>query len=62
MKKSLRGLFGQALEDELESLTFLDLDKERVARELERQQAGGRPGPHAENMVKELGIVGSTPH
>jgi pyruvate ferredoxin oxidoreductase alpha subunit len=62
MKKSLRGLFGQALEDELESLTFLDLDKEGVARELERQQAGGRPGPHAENMVKELGIVGSRPH
>jgi pyruvate ferredoxin oxidoreductase alpha subunit len=62
MKKSLRPLFAQALADELDSLTFLDLDRERVARELERQQAGGRPGPHAESMVKELGIVASRPH
>ena len=62
MKKSLRGLFGQALEDELESLTFLDLDRELVARELERQQAGGRPGPHAENIIKDIGIVAARSH
>jgi pyruvate ferredoxin oxidoreductase alpha subunit len=62
MKKSLRSVFGKALEGELESLTFLDLDRERVARELRRQEAGGRPGPHAENMIKELGIVAARPH
>jgi pyruvate ferredoxin oxidoreductase alpha subunit len=62
MKKALRRLFAQALEDELESLTFLDLDQELVERELERQQQGGRPGPHAENILKDVGIVAARSH
>jgi pyruvate ferredoxin oxidoreductase alpha subunit len=43
-------------------LHFLDLDRERVERELERMREGGRTGPHAENMLRELGVVAARPH
>ena len=38
-KASLHTLFGQAQEDSLESLTFLDLDRELVEREITREGA-----------------------
>ena len=56
---SLRGLFAEALAGDLGTLTFLDLDTELVGRELERMHLDRRSGPHAENMLRELGIVGS---
>jgi pyruvate ferredoxin oxidoreductase alpha subunit len=55
-KESLHRLFADAIEDELEPLTFLDLDHEVVERELRRMRERHRPGPHAEN------IVGARPH
>ena len=57
-KASLHGLFDDVLADRLEPgrLHFLDLDSEIVQRELERA-ASGRTGPHAENMLRDLGIV-----
>ena len=61
-KPSLHALFEDALADRLESgrLHFLDLNSEIVQRELER--AGkGRTGPHAENMLRDLGSVASGP-
>ncbi len=63
-KKSLRALFSDALDDRLESgrLHFLDLKRDVVERELERMQGGGRHGPHAENIIRDLGIVGAEPH
>ncbi len=63
-KKSLRALFADALGDRLESgrLHFLDLKRDVVERELERMQGGGRHGPHAENIIRDLGIVGAEPH
>ena len=61
-RRSLRGLFEQAIEDRLEQLTFLDLDRERVEAELERMAGGGRSGPHAENILRESGIVGARSH
>jgi pyruvate ferredoxin oxidoreductase alpha subunit len=63
-RESLRGLLAQALADELESgrLHFLDLDRERVERELERMRVAERPGPHAENMISDLGIVAARSH
>ncbi len=62
-KKSLHALFEDVFADRLEPgrLHFLDLDSELVRRELER--AGkGRTGPHAENMLREVGIVGARSH
>jgi len=61
-RRSLRELFGRAVEDRLEPLSFLDLDRERVEAELERMAAGGRSGPHAENMLRESGIVAGRSH
>lgn len=62
-RKSLRGLFDDVLGNRLDSnqLHFLDLDRELVERELARSSSG-RPGPHAENMLRELGTVGSGSH
>jgi pyruvate ferredoxin oxidoreductase alpha subunit len=63
-KQSLHALFGDVLEDRLEAgkLHFLDLDRERVERELERMREGGRTGPHAENIIRDMGIVAARPH
>ena len=61
-KESLHGLFAEAIEDRLEPLTFLDLDRERVERELVRMRDEHRPGAHAENIVRDMGIVGSRSH
>ena len=60
-KKSLRGLFEQGCGDELGRLTFLDLDTELVARELARMAADQRSGPHAENMLRDIGAVAAGP-
>jgi len=47
--------------EQLGRLTFLDLDTELVARELERMGADPRSGPHAENMLRDLGAVAAGP-
>jgi pyruvate ferredoxin oxidoreductase alpha subunit len=59
-RKSLRGLFEQATAGELGRLTFLDLDKGLVARELARMGADPRSGPHAENIVRDIGVVAAS--
>jgi pyruvate ferredoxin oxidoreductase alpha subunit len=62
-KPSLHALFDDVFEGRLEPgrLHFLDLDSEIVAKELER--AGkGRTGPHAENMLRDMGIVAARSH
>jgi pyruvate ferredoxin oxidoreductase alpha subunit len=63
-KKSLHALFADVLADRLEPgrLHFLDLRREVVERELERMQGGHRPGPHAENILRDLGIVAAGSH
>ena len=61
-KRSLRALFADALEGRLGPLSFLDLKHDLVERELERQIGGGRPGPHAESIIKEIGTVASGSH
>jgi pyruvate ferredoxin oxidoreductase alpha subunit len=62
--RSLQALFADLLEDRLEPgpLHFLDLKREVVERELERMQGGHRPGPHAENIIRELGVVAARSH
>ena len=42
-------------------LHFLDLDVALVEKELARARAGTRSGPHAENMLRDLGTVASGP-
>jgi pyruvate ferredoxin oxidoreductase alpha subunit len=61
-RESLRGLFERADRDELEPLSFLDLDTELVERELRRMKSGVPSGPHAENMIRDLGVVAARPH
>jgi pyruvate ferredoxin oxidoreductase alpha subunit len=63
-KQSLHGLFADVLEDRLHEgrLTFLDLDTDRVERELERMRGTGRTGPHAENILRDMGIVAARSH
>ncbi len=60
-KASLHALFADALADRLESITFVDLDRELVQRELQRTLDARRSGPHAENMLRDLGAVAAGP-
>jgi pyruvate ferredoxin oxidoreductase alpha subunit len=63
-KRSLRGLLDDAMAGKLEPgrLTFLDLDRALVERELRRTREKRRSGPHAENILRDLGAVAAGPH
>ncbi len=58
-RASLHRVFREALADRLEPLHFLDLQRERVARVLEREEAVRRSGPIAEGILRDLGTVAS---
>ncbi|HUA40899.1 MAG TPA: 2-oxoacid:acceptor oxidoreductase family protein [Streptosporangiaceae bacterium] len=58
-KASLHELLTRATADELEPLTFLDLNTTLVDRELERVATSRRSGPAAENILRDLGAVAS---
>ena len=61
-KGSLRRLFADAVADRLaRGLTFLDLDRELVERELRRAGDLQRPGPHAESILRQVGAVAAGP-
>jgi len=53
-KRSLLALLERAAKDELEPLTFLDLNWDIVNREIERGRQQRRSGPIAENILREL--------
>jgi pyruvate ferredoxin oxidoreductase alpha subunit len=59
---SLQRLFDHAIAGRLEPLSFLDMDWNRVGAELRRMAESGRSGPHAENMLREIGVVAGGPH
>ncbi len=61
LKGSLHAMLDQAVADELDWLSFLDLDHDLVERELARTRSGRRSGPAAENMLRDLGRVRATP-
>jgi pyruvate ferredoxin oxidoreductase alpha subunit len=61
-RKSLRGLLLDAIDGKLGPLTFLDMNTELVEREIERLRSGEAAGPHAENMLREIGLVAARPH
>jgi pyruvate ferredoxin oxidoreductase alpha subunit len=56
---SLQRVLGSALAGRLGRLTFLDMDTEVVERELARGRTRARPGPHAENILRDIGTVAS---
>jgi pyruvate ferredoxin oxidoreductase alpha subunit len=58
-RKSLRQLFDDAIADELEQVTFLDLNAEVVSHELERETQARRSGPTAEAILRRMGTVAS---
>jgi pyruvate ferredoxin oxidoreductase alpha subunit len=58
-RKSLHKLFRDAERDELEPLTFLDLDWNIVNRVLEREKRERRSGPIAETILRDVGVVGA---
>jgi len=59
LKSSLHRLFEQAIRDELEHVTFLDLNWDVVNRVLEREKATRRSGSIAENILRDLGVAAS---
>ncbi len=63
-KASLRALVGDVLEGRVHParLHFLDLKVDLVERELMRLDERRRSGPHAENMLRDLGVVAAGPH
>jgi pyruvate ferredoxin oxidoreductase alpha subunit len=63
-KRSLRTLLADVLEERLEPhrLTFLDLNHELVEGELRRISARRRSGPHAENILRDVGAVAAGSH
>ncbi|HTX30357.1 MAG TPA: transketolase C-terminal domain-containing protein [Solirubrobacteraceae bacterium] len=60
-KSSLRDTVEAALAGELGETTFLDLHREVIDRELMRVAQRRRSGPHAENILRDLGAVAAGP-
>jgi pyruvate ferredoxin oxidoreductase alpha subunit len=58
-RAALRQLFQDAGNDELEQLTFLDLDADLIQFELEREARARRSGPTAEAILRRVGSVAS---
>jgi pyruvate ferredoxin oxidoreductase alpha subunit len=59
-KRSLHALLADVIGGRLDPhrLVFLDLDRQLVERELERLASERRSGPHAENILRDVGVVG----
>ena len=60
-KQSVKTLLADVLEGRLQPgrLHFLDLDTRLVERELARTRERRRSGPHAENILRDVGVVGA---
>jgi pyruvate ferredoxin oxidoreductase alpha subunit len=63
-RASLRALVTDVLEERLrpDRLTFWDLDWTLIERELQRTSEKRRSGPHAENILRDLGVVAAGSH
>ena len=58
-RTSLTRLFEDAERDELEQVTFLDLNADVISHELERESKARRTGPTAEAILRRIGTVAS---
>jgi len=58
-RDSLRRLFDKAMGDDLDQTHFLDLKCDIVEKELEREATLARSGSAAENMLRDVGVVGA---
>ena len=56
-RASLARAFADAIAGRLEPLTFLDLERRIVDRQLERERQTRRSGPIAENLLRDVGAV-----
>ena len=63
-RRSLRTLVDEVHEGRIEpnGLHFLDLDGSLVEREIQRLQEKRRSGPHAENILRDVGVVAARSH
>jgi len=63
-RRSLRNLVEEVQDGRVEPnrLHFLDLDRKLVERELQRLQEKRRSGPHAENILRDVGVVAARSH
>jgi pyruvate ferredoxin oxidoreductase alpha subunit len=63
-RASLRRLLDEVMDARIDPqrLHFLDLDTAVVERELTRARGGGRVGPHAQNVLRDLGVVAAGAH
>jgi len=55
--KSLTTLFEKACREELDPVTFLDLDWKVINKQLERERTTRRSGPAAESMLRDVGVI-----
>jgi pyruvate ferredoxin oxidoreductase alpha subunit len=58
-KASLHRTLAEAVADQLQPLTFMDLDWGIVQRQLQREAQMRRSGPIAENLLRDVGTVAS---
>lgn len=56
-KRALHALFRSAEKDNLDAVTFLDLNRELVEKQLARERAARRTGPAAEAILRDIGLV-----
>ena len=56
-KRALHALFRSAEKDDLDAVTFLDLNRELVEKQLARERAARRTGPAAEAILRDIGLV-----
>jgi pyruvate ferredoxin oxidoreductase alpha subunit len=56
-RTSLERIFGEAIAERLEPLHFLDLNRDLVERQIERERLVRRSGPAAEAILRDVGTV-----
>lgn len=58
-RAGLRRMLDKGMRDELEEPHFHELDMDVIRRELERLRQRERPGPSAESILRDIGLVGA---